>query len=422
MIGRLARQTIELVKDKKLRPYWSARGLIASLFFLFGILLREAGYEATEVLMAWIVVYLSQAMLLLSFDYIVKRKGSARLHSATIIGCSMIACASTLGMILLGTQLVFFSITTILLLPVLRESIHNGTLYIRSNQWIFGANMASLIANEAGKATGALLIFLFGYLSSLNEQWMAVFLLALIIISIRVHTTSATSALFNAPDNHSTIGPFGKGFVIVSSAHNGAFMAAKAILSLIVFDMLATETNIDNVITSLAGAISIGLLLGMALFQLMQKHIEPFLKNIYRNGLLTFSLSVFTLLSLLSLVTVVLFYADLIGATFAAYSLSVMIALYMALGSLFTLGTLQFLDNAFGVNEGDSFQLKKEAMHRAWIGSSFTPSLFLLMYLGLLAVCDALLAGMLSLFAILLAEIAVTKKSMRLEQQSTRKQ
>lgn len=413
MIRRLARQATQLLGDKQLRPYWSSRGLIASLFFLFGILLRESGYQATEVLGAWVVVYLAQATLLLSLDRLIKR-ASARRHQAVIVSCALGACASTLGMVILGTHLALLSITTILLLPVLREAIHNGTLYIRGQTWEFGPNLASLLANETGKAIGALLIFLFGYLSSIDDQWMAGFLLVLILVSIRSHTASQSATPDHATPGDIDIGPLGRGFVMIASLHNGAFMAVKAVLSLIVFDMLATETDLDNIITTLAAAVSVALLGGMVLFQVMQAHIEPVLKRLYRDGLFTLSLGVLTGLSLASASAVLLFQLGVLSATLAAYSLAVLIALFMAIGSLFSLGSLQFLDNAFGLHETTSLGIKKAAMHRAWIGSSFAPSAFLLLYLGLLSYCDSLLAGLITLGVIALAEVVATAMSIRL--------
>lgn len=418
MISRLIKQAIQLFADKKLRPYWVSRGMVASLFFLFGILLREAGYEANEVLVAWIFVYITQALLLLSLDKVLKSFSSGS-HNKMVVACSVLACTTTIGMIALGVNLWLFSFTTIMLLPVLREAIHNGTLYVRDRKWEFGANLASLCANELGKAFGALFIFLFGYISSIDERFMAAFLLVLIGLSIRSHNNAKRQDNVRSYDPHLKIGHLGRGYVSVASIHNGAFTAIKAILSLMVFEILSEKADIDSIITTLATAVSVVLLFGMALFQIIQNHIEPLLKSVYKNGLFTISLLILTCFACAGFSISVLFSLGLVNAKLAAYGLAITIAMIIAMGSLFTLGSLQFLDKAFGTESNEGFDLRKSTLHHAWIGSSFAPSVFLGIYLGLLLFWSPLLSGIICLGLIFITEIYVTVSSVILMKQAS---
>lgn len=417
MIQRVARQAVQLAKDPELKPYWIARGVVASLFFLFGILLRESGYSPHEVIGAWIAVYIAQAALLLTLDKAAKH-WSGNIHGSLVLITAVGSLVGMAIMALVGVKLIWFSAATILLLPVLRESIHNGTLYIRDQRWEFGVNLASLCANEMGKGFGAFFIFLIGYMSSIDERLMAGLIVVLVILCVRNHWNQKRSGKDNAFDPNLDIGPLGRGYVKVSTIHNGAFTAIKAVLSLLVFEILTTKADIDSIITSLATAVSICLLIGMALVQILQNKAEKILRAVYRSSLFSISLAILMFLSISALTIVSLFLAGTINADLASYGLATVIALIMAAGSLFTLGTLQYLDKAFGLNKDSGADFRKATMHHAWIGASFAPSVFLGGYLIALMFTNALNAGVMCLVAICMAEVYVTCKSIQLNREA----
>jgi hypothetical protein len=86
------------------------------------------------------------------------------------------------------------------------------------------------------------------------------------------------------------------------------------------------------------------------------------------------------------------------------YLIAVVIATSLAVGGLFSLGTLKFLDRAFKNDKS----LRKSTLHYSWIGSTLAPPAIIALYLLLGFVCEPMTASIIILTIIFVIEIAVT--------------
>jgi hypothetical protein len=247
--------------------------LVVSVYFLFGILLREAGFSNQEVILAWVVVGLAQGALLFGMDALA-RKLPGNTHGTLVRGLAIASLILAAVMAYQGISLVWFSAMAILMLPMVRESVHAGIFYVRDKEgWALGTNIASFYANEMGKGFGALSIFFLGYFSSIGSQYVAAFIALCLAACIGKSFAEKITIDNDQYDPKIGIGAAGRSYVIISTAHNGAFFAMKSILTLILFDLLiAGETK--SVIILLAAAISIFMLLGMVGLNLIKERIE----------------------------------------------------------------------------------------------------------------------------------------------------
>jgi len=421
MISRVITLTQQLLFDIKLSGYWLSRGLITSVYFLFGILLRESGYSNFEVIVAWMSVYISQATLLLALDYLNKKYSGRHQMIGTLVPGS-ISIAGLAFMSFTTIDLLWFSASAILMLPLLRESIHTGTLYIRDQEhWSLGKNLASLYANEMGKGFGAFFIFALGYLSNINGQYVAVFILSLLIVSIFEYLIARHRP--DAPDftGDVDIGPGGRGYVRISMLHNACFFGVKAILTLVVFDVLSASRDINSVITTLATVVSIMMVVGLVVLQIFKDRFVQLLRKMYKTHFITQSIGLITLVVIALTITTYLFAFGFLEATTTGYLLSIGIALLMAFGGLFSLGALQYLDDVFWNPEDTRRDDKrKTTLHHAWVSSSFSPAILLGIYCVGTLLLSTMINALLILTIISVVEIIVTLYSYRLSLAHTR--
>lgn len=417
---RLIQQGFQLALDPALRSYWISRGLIASVFFLFGILLRESGYTNIEVIVAWIVVYIAQSALLITLDTLNRRYEGAY-NRPIVMLCTGAAIAYLFVMSLIEINLVGFTLVAVLMLPVLRECIHNGTLYIRDERtWALGKNLASLYANEMGKGFGAAFIFAMGYFSDLGSTYVAGFLLVLMSLSMAQYLSHHRGKEKDTFTGSADIGAGGIGYVRISFLHNGCFTSIKAILSLVVFDVLNQSRDLDSVITVLASVVSVMMVVGLILYQVFQERLIGVLRHAYRTHFISQAIGLLTLISISLTLTVYAFSWGWLGNITTGYLISIGISLLMALGGLFTLGALQYLDDIFGdTNDPQRHDRRKTTLHRAWVSSSLAPALILGLYcLGNLYL-DSLANALLCLTVISIIEVGVTVYSHRLSLRQT---
>jgi hypothetical protein len=88
----------------------------------------------------------------------------------------------------------------------------------------------------------------------------------------------------------------------------------------------------------------------------------------------------------------------------ARYLIAAVIATSLAVGGLFSLGTLKYLDRAFKNDKS----LRKSTLHYSWIGSTLAPPVIMALYLLLGFVCEPMTAAITILTFIFVVEIAVT--------------
>jgi len=404
MTSRLFKQTLQLALDKDLQPYWISRALIASLFFLFGILLRNIGLVNEKVIVAWIVVSVAQAATLLSLDWIA-RKYHPRVHWRITQIMALVALASATIMIFTGLHLVWFSVATISMLPLIREATHTGMIHIRDRKdWVLGNNVSFLYANEASKGLGAVFIVVLGYLSSIGSETVAAFLSVLLIICIKQSLSKNSGPGRELYDPSERIGAAGKRYVLISFIHNGAFSGSKYIMSLVLFDLVSKSSGVENVIIVIAGGLSITMVLGIVIMQALRHRIEALVRTLPRVSLMTLALAGLTSLVALGAALTSLSFVPGVEASYLGYGIAFVIAALMAFGGLFSLGTMKFLDRIFA----KAPDLRKSTLHYCWIGSSFSPAIFMGAYLVLEWFLPSLVAGAWILGIILIAEIFIT--------------
>lgn len=402
MIGKVAHQTFQLFTDKNLLGYWTARAIISSLLFLFGILLRNAGFVNDKVVIAWIVVGLTQGVMLIGLDKMLKRRG-AKLHFRMTQVLAVVSVCSAVTMMFRGVSLELFSLTTIAMMPLIRELTHAGMLHLRDRtDWVLGKNVAFIYANESGKALGAAFVVLLGYFSSIGDTYLAGFIAALLLVCLAYTVLQQTDIEKDAFDPAEKIGRIGRRYVWLNMAHNAAFSASKSILSLVLFDVVANRGRVEDVILMIAATLSIVMVFGIIAMQAVGGRLENLMSRIPRLGMMTMSVAL--------LAGVVAFGA---GGTLAAmstespqaltiisYAIALSIGGLMAFGGLFSLGTMKFLDKAFH----DNLNLRKSTLHYCWIVGAFSPSVVLFGYLVLDWYLPTIEAGMMALVAILLLE------------------
>lgn len=190
-----------LLFDLKLKSYWFARGLTVALAVLFGVILKEYGFETSTILLSWCMLYLAKGLSFLSIDSLSPRKQS----ELASIGCYLaIACAGVI--IVYGMDLVVISALIVFLQPAIREAIHDGTVYVRERQdWPLGVDVASALSNEIGKSLGAVLISVVGLLMALGVDWLMLGLIVFSLIIIWGHQTPALAEdNGNAPEAHTS--------------------------------------------------------------------------------------------------------------------------------------------------------------------------------------------------------------------------
>lgn len=404
MTGKFLRQSFQFITDRNLHPYWVSRALVASLFFLFGILLRDAGLINEKVIIAWIVVGVAQGAVLLGLDHIAK-KFRPRIHWYLVHAFAAVALVSVLVMTVRGLEAGLFTLATVAILPLIRELTHDGMIHIRDRKdWVLGNNVAFLYANEASKGLGAAFIVLLGYFSSLGSEWVAGFLAVLFVLCIGQSFLGGLKGEREPFDPNANIGPIGRRYVLINFVHNGAFSSSKWIMSLVLFDLISKTTGVENVIMVVAGGLSITMILGMVAIQPLNNRIRELAKGLPGVSILTLSLLALTGHVLAGAGITIMALTTAIEPIILGYGLAMLIAGMMAFGGLFSLGTMKFLDTAFR----DNPDLRKSTLHYCWIGSAFSPSVFMSLYLVLDLAMPSIHAGAWILGVIALIEIAIT--------------
>lgn len=372
-----------LLFDLNLKSYWFARGLTVALAVLFGVILKEFGYETTTILLSWCALYLAKGLSFLSIDAL----SPARQSRLAALGCYLaIACAGV--MMSQGMTVWMLSALIVLLQPAIREAIHDGTVYVRERQdWPLGVDVASALSNEVGKSLGAVLIGVVGVLMALGSNWLMLGLIAFSLIIIWGHrkpalpdslTTSTEAAL-----QHPRIDATAKAYLSMSFIHNGVFFAIQGFLSLALYDLLKAGGFGSDTIGTLGVLLTVVMILGLMAYSWFRKRAGQLPGGNGKSPMLAFSVGSLALLSTACFVVIGLWQADVIGPATTALMIGSLMGLLMAFGGFYTLGTLQLLDAIYRyAPETDRNAGRKRVLHLNMMVCQFSPAVVLLAIYG----------------------------------------
>jgi hypothetical protein len=368
-----------LLIDLKLRGFWFARGLIVALGLMFGVILKEYGFDTATILISWCILYVAKGLSFLSVDSL----SPERQHRISNVACFLaIGCAVLMAFV--GINLVVMSAFIVLLQPAIREAIHDGTVYVRERgDWPLGVDVASALSNEIGKSLGAALISVVGLLMAMGVSWLMVGLAAFSLIIIWGHQKPAlpdiSSEKTPARAAHPRIGPVAKGFLCMSFIHNGVFFAIQSFLSLALYDLLVEGGFGADIIGTLGLMLTAMMIIGLMVFSWFRKRAGTLTEGHGRSPMLGFALGSLALLASLSFVVIGLWQSGLIGSGLTALLIGTLMGMLMAFGGFFTLGALQLLDAIYRHKApSERNECRKRVLHLNMMICQFSPAMVLL--------------------------------------------
>lgn len=366
--------------DKNLKPYWLSKALGAALALIFGIILKSFGYNNSTILISLCLLYLSQGVAFLALDAL-----SVGLRAFVSYVFCLISLGLSLYMFFKGINILFLCAIAVLLQHAIRENSNNGVSYIREKgNWPLGVDVATILANEAGRGVGILLIGLISVAMAMNGDWLFA-ILALFSLAIIIYHPSPRGHFGTHGNSYSSSKGFnldalGRKLVMLSSIHNGVIFGFQAFLGLALYDLIQSASDNGNTSGKIGVMLSMAIVIGMVAYAYFKKKTDGIPEQVSSASMLPLSILCMTTITGLAFFAIALWQFEIITPAQTSLAVVIMMGLMISFGSLYNIGFLQLVDLSYrNLDFYDRINRRKSIMNINTMASRFIPALSIFM-------------------------------------------
>lgn len=327
--------------DGTFKSYWLARAVTVAVSVLFGVTLKEMGYDSLTVLLAWSALLLLQTVQLFALGVLSERTQ----HGLSVWGgWFSVACA--IWMLVFGESLAAFFLLILAQVPAVREGVISGMVYVRMRtDWPLGSDVASAIMNEAAKIFGALIICVL----ALSIGWgMPIFIMANIVIVLVIlwalpKLPPGTESGGGIP----SVGRNARRYLWMSFVHNGCMVGIQSFLTLAMYDLLKEAGFGSATIGVLGTVLALMMLIGLMVYASVRKRAGRLVTEPGTSPIFIVSMISLALVSVITFLVVALWQAQVLSPLTSAIAIGCLNGLFAALVGLYSVGTFQLMDASY---------------------------------------------------------------------------
>lgn len=403
-----------VLMDGNLKPYWLSRAMTFATAMLFGVVLKEMGYDTLTVILVWAGMLAIQTVILFGLGMV----SESIQHRLSVWGV-WVSVAAALWMIAFGPSLALFFVLILTQVPVVREGVISGMVYVRvRSDWPLGSDVASGIMNETAKIFGALIVSALAILIGLHMSW---FLFSLIVIVLLILWTFPS-----LPETQSSgsgvprVGKTARRYLWMSLVHNGCIVGIQSFLTLAMYDLLKEAGFGSATIGVLGTILAVMMLIGLMVYATMRKRAGQMVTEPGTSPIFVLSMISLALVSVAAFVFVWLWQAQLISPLTTAMAIGSINGLFAALVGLYSVGTFQLMDASYrNLSVDDKSARLRVVFHLNMTVSHLAPAIMLLLtYFAFRYLTDLAELSLAVTAAIALVELVLIAVSVRLAREA----
>lgn len=396
--------------DGNFKSYWLSRAMTVAISVLFGVFLKEMGYDSLTVILAWSALLLIQTVQLFGLGLVSERKQHQLSHWG---GWFSVICA--LWMMIYGASLVPFFLLILAQVPAVREGVISGMVYVRiRTDWPLGSDVASAVMNEAAKIFGAIIISALSIVIGYSMSWLMVCMIAIILIILWAFPKLPETAA-SASGKTPSIGGTARRYLWMSFVHNGCIIGVQSFLTLAMYDLLKEAGFGSGTIGILGTLLALMMLIGLMVYASVRKRAGQMVTEPGSSPIFVLSMIALALVCLMALLSVSLWQAQIISPLSTAIAIGCINGLMAALVGLYSVGTFQLMDASYrNLSVEDKSARLRVVFHLNMTVAHLAPAIVLFfIYLGFrflpdMAALSVVVTGIIALVEIILIGVSLS--------------